>query len=96
LPAFFIPGLPQHSLSFWAFMVAIISNGVLIAWIVNNAGGSVIPAILAHWSANRLLALDPLTAPYTAAFFAAAAALVMIFAGPSLGSERMRPPPVPH
>ena len=93
LPAFLIPGLPQHSLSLWAFMVSIVSDGVLIAWIVNNARGSVIVAILAHWSTNRFLVLDGAGAPYTAVFFGIAAILVLVLAGPSLGSARNPPPP---
>jgi uncharacterized protein len=93
LPAFFVSGLPQHSLSLWVFMIAIVSDGVLVAWIVNNARGSVIPAILVHWTSNRLLALDPVTGPYTAAFFAAAALIVLGLAGPSLGAAKMPPPP---
>jgi len=93
LPAFFIPGLPQNAFPLWAFMTTIVSLAVLVVWIVNNAGGSVIVAILAHWSANRFEALDPATAPYTAGFFAAAALVVMALAGPELGSRRMRPPP---
>jgi hypothetical protein len=44
-------------------MVSIVSLAVLVVWIVNNSGGSVIIAILAHWSANRFEALDGATAP---------------------------------
>ena len=94
LPAFFIPGLPQNSFPLWAFMVTIVSLAVLVVWFVNNAGGSVIIAILAHWAGNRFEALDPATAPYTAGFFAAAALTVLVWAGPSLGAERMPPPAV--
>ncbi len=94
LPAFLIPGLPQNSFPLWAFMVSIVSLAVLVVWIVNNAGGSVIVAILAHWTANRCEALDPVTAPYTAVIFAAGAMGVIAFAGADLGAKRMRPPPL--
>lgn len=94
LPAFFIPGLHQNGFPLWAFMVSIVSLAVLVVWIVNNAGGSVIIAILAHWTANRCEALDPVTAPYTAVVFAAGAMGVIAFAGPDLGARRMCPPPL--
>ena len=93
LPAFLFSGLPQNALPLWTFLIGTLSLGVLIAWIVNNARGSVIIAILAHWAANRFGALDAANARYTAAVFAAAAIAVIVWAGPSLGSARMPPPP---
>lgn len=92
LPAFFIPGLPQNTFPLWAFMAEVVSLSVLVTWMVNNAGGSVIIAILAHWASNRFESLAPATAPYTAAAFALAALTVMWMAGPSLGAAKMPPP----
>jgi membrane protease YdiL (CAAX protease family) len=40
LPAFFIPGLPQSSFPLWTFMVSSMALSVLMAWVVNNAGGA--------------------------------------------------------
>lgn len=93
LPAFFIPGLPQNAFPIWAFVIAVVSLSVLVTWIVNNAGGSVIVAILVHWASNRFESLSPETAPYTAAVFAFAALAVVWMAGPALGAGRMTPPP---
>jgi hypothetical protein len=42
-----------------------------------------------HWAFNRSAALDAATAVYTTTFFTAAAVLVVLIAGPSLGAERM-------
>jgi len=93
LPAFFIPGLPQSAFPLWTFLVSAMSLSVLMAWVVNNAGGSVVVAILMHWTFNRSGVLDAATAPYTVAFFGTAAVVVVWIAGPSLGAERMRAPP---
>jgi len=92
LPAFFIAGLPQHSIAFLPFIVQIVSLSVLVTWLVNNARGAVIPAILLHWTANRLEGMDSFTAPITALVMAGAAVVVVLTAGTSLGSARMPRP----
>jgi hypothetical protein len=93
LPAFFISGLPQSSFGFPMFLVQSIAFTVLLAWMVNNARGSVIPAILLHWAINRFAGLDDKTMPFTCALFVSAAILVVIFAGRDLGRARMPTPP---
>ncbi len=74
-------------------MVSSMAMSVLMAWVVNNAGGSVVVAILMHWAYNRSAALHVANAIYTAASFTAAAVLVTLIAGPNLGAERMVAPP---
>jgi membrane protease YdiL (CAAX protease family) len=88
LPAFLIPGLPQHEIPFWAFFVAVVSASVLMTWVVNNAGGSVLPAMLMHWANNLFADLHPAAAPYTAIAFALAAIAVTLYAGVGLGAPR--------
>jgi membrane protease YdiL (CAAX protease family) len=88
LPAFLIPGLPQHEIPIWAFMVSIVSGSVLMTWVVNKASGSVLPAILMHWSLNLFIDLHPQAAPFTASVFALAALGVVLAVGPNLGASR--------
>ena len=93
LPAFFIAGLPQHAFAILPFMVQIVSLSILATWVVNHARGSVIPAILLHWAANRFEGMDPATAPVTALVIASAALLVVLSSGASLGAARLPAPP---
>jgi membrane protease YdiL (CAAX protease family) len=88
LPAFFIPGLPQHEIPIWAFLLSLVSASVLMTFVVNKANGSVLPAILMHWADNQFADLHPAVAPYTAAAFALAAIVVTLFAGVGLGAPR--------
>lgn len=53
LPAFFISGMGQSQTPFWTFAITDVSVSVLMTWVVNRARGSVLPAILMHWSLNR-------------------------------------------
>jgi uncharacterized protein len=52
LPTFFIPGLPQHSIPFSAFMLLTIAYSVLFTWIYLRTAGSVLIATLFHGSIN--------------------------------------------
>jgi len=93
LPAFFISTLPQNGLAFPMFLVQSIAFTVLMVWMVNNARGSIIPAILFHWAINRFGGFDEKTMPFACALFVAATLLVVIFAGRDLGRTRMPAPP---
>lgn len=99
LPAFFIPGMPQNNFPIWTFMIAVIGASVIITWVVNRACGSVLPAILIHWSVNRFGNLAPPTAIMTALVFAATALALVAIAGVDLGARRERatkaPKPLP-
>jgi membrane protease YdiL (CAAX protease family) len=52
LPTFFIPGLPQHSIPFSAFMLLTIAYSVLFTWIYLRTAGSVLIATVFHGSIN--------------------------------------------
>jgi membrane protease YdiL (CAAX protease family) len=90
LPAFLIPGLPQHEMSFWAFLVSVASASVLMTFVVNKANGSVLPAILMHWADNQFADLHPAVAPYTTGAFALAAIVMILVAGAGLGAPRSK------
>jgi len=66
LPLFFIEGSYQYDLglgtiAFWIFMVAIVPQTVLITWIYNNTGRSIMSAILFHFMINLVGELFELT-----------------------------------
>jgi membrane protease YdiL (CAAX protease family) len=86
LPAFFIPGMPQHEIPFWAFFVSLVSASVMMTFVVNRAGGAVIPAMVMHWADNQFADLHAAVAPYTAAAFCLAAIALTMFAGIGLGA----------
>jgi membrane protease YdiL (CAAX protease family) len=86
LPAFLIPGLPQHEIPFWAFFVSVVSASVLMTAVVNKASGSVLPAMQMHWADNQFSDLHPAVAPYTAGAFALAAITVTLIVGVGLGA----------
>jgi membrane protease YdiL (CAAX protease family) len=52
LPAFLLSGLPQHGLPLLSFMVAALALTVLISWMFNHTGGSLIPVFLYHCAFN--------------------------------------------
>lgn len=90
LPAFFVPGMPQNKLPIWTFMIAVIAASVIITFVVNRARGSVLPAILIHWSLNRFGGLAYPTAMMTALVFATTALALVAIAGVDLGARRER------
>jgi len=88
LPAFFISGMPQSQDSIWTFMIIVISTTILMTWIVNKARGSVLPAILIHWSINRFVEWHYPGAMMSALTFAAAALILVAIVGTDLGASR--------
>ncbi|HSK83440.1 MAG TPA: CPBP family intramembrane glutamic endopeptidase [Rubrobacter sp.] len=52
LPTFFVPGLPQHSIPFSAFMLLTTAYSVLFTWIYVHTAGSVLIATVFHSSIN--------------------------------------------
>jgi membrane protease YdiL (CAAX protease family) len=52
LPTFFIPGLPQHSIPFSAFMLLTIAYSMLFTWMYLRTAGSVLIATVFHGSIN--------------------------------------------
>ncbi|MDZ7826834.1 MAG: type II CAAX endopeptidase family protein [Gammaproteobacteria bacterium] len=57
LPLFFIDGSYQHGLGvgtagFWLFMAALLPQTLVLTWVFNSTGGSILAAVLAHWMIN--------------------------------------------
>jgi len=52
LPSFFLSGMPLEDAPFIAFMVGTVGINVLISWIFNHTGGSLIMMFLFHFSFN--------------------------------------------
>ena len=48
------PGNPRRDDSFWAFVLQIILASILYAWLFNNAGGKLLPVMLAHAMSNSV------------------------------------------
>jgi membrane protease YdiL (CAAX protease family) len=88
LPAFFLSGMPQSQFSFGTFLVSIVAASVIITYVVNRSGGSVLPAILVHWSNNRFADSTPPTATATAIMFVAGALFCVLIGGLGLGRGR--------
>jgi membrane protease YdiL (CAAX protease family) len=78
LPAFIIEGMPQTKFPLWAFMVTVVSVSVIITWIVGQAKGSILPAIVGHWSFNCFTNGHAPAAAIEALLFATAAAIIVI------------------
>jgi membrane protease YdiL (CAAX protease family) len=88
IPAFFLSGMPQSQLSFGAFFVAVVAASVMMTYVVNRSGGSVLPAILMHWSDNRFADTSAPTATATAIMFVAGALFVVLIGGMELGRRK--------
>jgi membrane protease YdiL (CAAX protease family) len=86
LPAFFISGMPQSQQPIWTFMIIAISTTVLMTWVLNKARGSVLPAILIHWSINQFAEWHFPGAMMTALTFASAALILVAIEGIDLGA----------
>ena len=88
LPAFLFSGMPQSSLPLGWFCLSMVSVTVLMAWVTIEARGAVIPAILMHWAFNRFSDLSQDGAMYAALAYTAAALVVIVGTGGSLGYRR--------
>lgn len=88
LPAFYMPGMPQSQAPIWTFMILTISSSILMTGVVNNARGSVLPAILIHWSINRFVDWQYPGAVMSALVFAGAALILVAIMGADLGATR--------
>lgn len=98
LPLIFIPGTIQATLPLGLYLLQLVVLSVILTWLTNRVGGSVLPAILMHAGANAILNYYPvggvagattrlglalLVTVLTIAVFA-----LIIFAGTSLGAAR--------
>lgn len=98
LPLFFIQGTYQHALglgtAFWMFNLGLVISSVLYTWIFNNTGGSILSAILFHFSQNFTGELAELTSRATGISLALTlclAILVILIWGPTtLAGDKAR------
>jgi membrane protease YdiL (CAAX protease family) len=60
LPLFVVPGTIQSEVSLVLYAAQLIAMSVLLTWLTNAAGGSVIPAILLHAGGNAILNYYPI------------------------------------
>jgi membrane protease YdiL (CAAX protease family) len=51
-PLWFIPDSPQYGIPFLGWLPLILASAVLLAWLINHCGGSVLPAIVFHAAFN--------------------------------------------
>ena len=98
LPLVLIPGTIQHTVPLGLYLLQLVELSILLTWITNRVGGSVLPAILLHAGANALLNYYPIGSVAGAttilglgllvtALTVAVVALVTT-AGTSLGADR--------
>jgi membrane protease YdiL (CAAX protease family) len=87
LPAFFFSGLPQSGFSFGAFLLGNIALSVLMTWVFQNTGGSVLFAILIHWLVNTRF-VPRGTFDMFCGVCAVAAVIVAFATGPTLRAKR--------
>lgn len=97
LPLFFIEDTYQHDLGFgsrrfWIFMLALLPLSILISWVYNRSGGSVLSAVLIHFSGNLTGALVDKSERLAALEFVGlwlAAALILLVEGRNLGRSAL-------
>ena len=75
LPAFFLSGVPQGSLSFLPFFIAAVAISLIITPLFNSSGGSILLPAVMHWQLNT--PLIPNVEPYNTVVFAVAAAVII-------------------
>jgi len=85
LPAFIIAGTPQHNLSFPVFLASIVAVSVLMTWTFKGTGGSVLAAVLIHWTFNTCADMTRMPlALFSAGVLVIAATVVIAISGPEL------------
>jgi len=89
------------SIAFVLFIIGLIGLSVIMTWVLNNTGGSVLMAILLHWAFDMgpaFIRFFPSTTPYyvplsyqgmgLAIVFGVAALLIIVFTRGRLGYDR--------
>jgi membrane protease YdiL (CAAX protease family) len=90
LPAFLIGGTPQNSMSFPLFIIGAVGISVLMTWAFKGTGGSVVSAVLIHWTFNTCSDLTRMPlALVSVGLIVIAAALVVAITGPELSRSRV-------
>jgi len=86
VPLFFVPGTFQAELGpgsarSWIFLASMVPLSVLMTWVYNNTGRSILSAVLIHYSGNlcgALLAKTDRVAAFEVLFLSIAAGLVVV------------------
>jgi len=90
LPAFLIGGTPQNSMSFPLFIVGAVGISVLMTWAFKGTRGSVVSAVLIHWTFNTCSDLTRMPLAFVSVgLIVIAAALVVAINGPELSRSRV-------
>ena len=59
IPLFYISGTIQSQTPMWGFMILIISGSIMLTWIYNNTGGSILATMLFHTMINLSFFMFP-------------------------------------
>ncbi|HZW13325.1 MAG TPA: type II CAAX endopeptidase family protein [Noviherbaspirillum sp.] len=59
LPLFFISGTVQYQLPFWLFVLNAVPLAMLLGWLFNKTGRSIVPVMILHMGINGWAALIP-------------------------------------
>ncbi|WP_411966172.1 CPBP family intramembrane glutamic endopeptidase [Haloferax sp. YSMS24] len=59
LPLFFLSDTVQNGMPLWLYVAQLIALSVVLTWLTNAAGGSVVPAIVLHAGGNAILNYYP-------------------------------------
>jgi len=91
LPAWYMEGVFQSQLPFWAYTIQTTALSVLMTWIYNNTGKNILAALVMHTMVNLSMAIFPPIKPetnagsavflYLTGFYVIAAAIVTSFYG---------------
>jgi membrane protease YdiL (CAAX protease family) len=59
LPLWFLAGSSQQGTSFWLFAANLILTSILYTWVINNARGSILTAVVFHAISNTIAQIFP-------------------------------------
>ena len=81
-PLWFIAGSAQSTMPFWLFCIVVVALRVIMGWAYNNTSGSLIIAVLFHWSFNfgNDFAVGTLGIPINSFLYLGAGALLIYVA----------------
>jgi len=88
LPAFILAGTPQNNMSFPLFMIGIVALSVLMTWAYKGTSGSVLAAVLIHWTFNTCTDMTRMPlALFSVGVLVITVAVVVAVAGPGLSDQ---------
>jgi hypothetical protein len=88
LPAFILAGTPQNNMSFPLFMIGIVALSVLMTWAFKGTSGSVLAAVLIHWTFNTCTDMTRMPlALFSVGVLVITAAVVVAITGPGLSGQ---------